>query len=156
MRRGIASLICFFAHCESSVDWRRLTGRHPAPHSMFFLFYVLYFLCGCIVSPNPEITCIRRCGRAGGVTSTEQTTILPTSTSGLFLLRHIKAAHLFGLFYLCRQNVTHSVCCRKSIWWPFHIQGSPATAHNPPVGRLRRARPLLSRTAPANNARWRL
>ena len=32
MRRGIASLICFFAHCESSVDWRRLTGRHPAPH----------------------------------------------------------------------------------------------------------------------------
>ncbi len=22
----------FFAHCESSVDWRRLTGRHPAPH----------------------------------------------------------------------------------------------------------------------------
>ncbi len=134
MRRGIASLICFFAHCESSVDWRRLTGRHPAPHSMFFLFYVLYFLCGCIVSLNPEITCIRRCGRAGGVTSTEQTTILPTSTSGLFLLRHIKAAHLFGLFYLCRQNVTHSVCCRKSIWWPFPIQGSPATAHNHPSG----------------------
>nr|DAI69084.1 MAG TPA: hypothetical protein [Caudoviricetes sp.] len=33
MRRGIASLICFFAHCESSVDWRRLTGRHPAPHT---------------------------------------------------------------------------------------------------------------------------
>lgn len=32
VRRGIASLICFFAHCESSVDWRRLTGRHPAPH----------------------------------------------------------------------------------------------------------------------------
>lgn len=32
MRRGIASLICFFAHCESSVGWRRLTGRHPAPH----------------------------------------------------------------------------------------------------------------------------
>lgn len=31
MRRGIASLICFFAHCESSEDWRRLTGRHPAP-----------------------------------------------------------------------------------------------------------------------------
>nr|DAL95662.1 MAG TPA: hypothetical protein [Caudoviricetes sp.] len=48
MRRGIASLICFFAHCESSVDWRRLTGRHPAPHSMFFLFYVLYF---CVVAP---------------------------------------------------------------------------------------------------------
>lgn len=156
MRRGIASLICFFAHCESSVDWRRLTGRHPAPHSMFFLFYVLYFLCGCIVSLNPEITCIRRCGRAGGVTSTEQTTICPLRRVGFFLLRHIKAAHLFGLFYLCRQNVTHSVCCRKSIWWPFPIQGSPATAHNPPVGRLRRARPLLSRTAPANNARWRL
>nr|DAL95661.1 MAG TPA: hypothetical protein [Caudoviricetes sp.]DAM23592.1 MAG TPA: hypothetical protein [Caudoviricetes sp.] len=38
---------------------------------------------------------------------------------GFFLLRHIKAAHLFGLFYLCRQNVTHSVCCRKSIWRPF-------------------------------------
>ena len=90
MRRGIASLICFFAHCESSVDWRRLTGRHPAPHSMFFLFYVLYFLCGCIVSLNPEITCIRRCGRAGGVTSTEQTTILPTSTSGLFFAQTYK------------------------------------------------------------------
>ena len=38
----------------------------------------------------------------------------------------------------------------------FRIKGSPSTAHNPIAGRLRRARPLLSRTAPANNARCRL
>ena len=114
MRRGIASLICFFAHCESSVDWRRLTGRHPAPHSMFFLFYVLYFLCGCIVSLNPEITCIRRCGRAGGVTSTEQTTILPTSTSGLFFAQTYKG-RAFVRPFLFVPPERHSLCALSLI-----------------------------------------
>nr|DAP27219.1 MAG TPA: hypothetical protein [Caudoviricetes sp.] len=44
---------------------------------------------------------------------------------------------------MCRQNVTHSVLCRKSIWRPFPIQGSPATVHNPIAGRLRRARTFI-------------
>lgn len=88
---------------------QRLTGRHPAPHSMFFLFYVLYFLCGCTVSLNPEITCIRRCGRAGGVTSTEQTTILPTSTSGLFFAQTYKG-RAFVRPFLFVPPERHSLC----------------------------------------------
>lgn len=93
---------------------QRLTGRHPAPHSMFFLFYVLYFLCGCIVSLNPEITCIRRCGRAGGVTSTEQTTILPTSTSGLFFAQTYKG-RAFVRPFLFVPPERHSLCALSLI-----------------------------------------
>lgn len=45
-RRGIAGLCYFFAHCGSSIDWRRLTGRHPAPqptHSVRLASAGLFF-----------------------------------------------------------------------------------------------------------------